>query len=228
MMSMTHVRTIPLVFRDCSILAVMVSAIPILLMTHTPRIFAQDLHIESEKSLLDSATEAWLNGAAPHALDILEQGLREDSSSLALRKLRGDILTTTRRNQQALETYEAILNKFPKSLAVRWAKWSVFTRLGQGDLAINEFKRLAQHTPTNPLVPLRLAQALRKLDRLEESVEWYQKAVDLVPEMSGWRLNLARALFDVLQYDKARKEVQQVLKNLLLVDHRWKWQPAIF
>jgi tetratricopeptide (TPR) repeat protein len=85
--------------------------------------------------------------------------------------------------------------------------------LGNGDLAITELERIAQSVPNNPLVPLRLAQELRKLDRLEESVQWHQKAVELVPEMSGWRLNMARALFDVLQYDDARKAVQHVLQK---------------
>lgn len=149
----------------------------------------------------------------PLALEILKQGLREHSHSLAFRKLRGDILTTTRRNQEALDGYETILKKTPGSLAVRWAKWNVLTRLGKGDLAITELERIAQSVPDNPLVPLRLAQELRKLDRLEESVEWHQKAVTLVPEMPGWRLNMARALFDVLQYDDARKAVQHVLQK---------------
>jgi tetratricopeptide (TPR) repeat protein len=191
----------------------MAIAISFLLVTHVPLIFAQGHETESENAVINRATEAWMNGASPLALDILEQGLREHSHSLALKKIRGDILTTTRRNQEALENYEAILKESPESLPVRWAKWSVLTRLGNGDLAITELERIAQSVPNNPLVPLRLAQELRKLDRLEESVQWYQKAVELVPEMSGWRLNMARALFDVLQYDNARKAVQHVLQK---------------
>ncbi len=176
--------------------------------------FAQDRHIQSEDIVIERATEAWLDGSIPQALDIIQEGIREQSDSLALQKLRGDILATTRRNQEALENYEAILKQSPEYLPARWAKWGVLTRLGQGDQAIDELERIAQYTPTNPLVPLRLAQELRKLDRLEESVEWYKKAVALVPDMPGWRLNMARALFDVLQYDNARKEVQHVLKQV--------------
>ncbi len=176
--------------------------------------FPQAHVIESEDIVIERATEAWLDGSPPHALDIVEEGLLEHSHSLALKKLRGDILATSRRNQEALENYEAILKDSPEYLPARWAKWSVLTRLGQGDRAIDELERIAQHTPMNPLVLLRLAQDLRKLDRLEESVEWYKKAVTLAPKMQGWRLNLARALFDVLQYDGARKEVQSVLKNV--------------
>jgi tetratricopeptide (TPR) repeat protein len=191
----------------------MVSAVTVLMTAHGTVVFAQDHEINSEDKVAHRASEAWIDGSSPLALDILEQGLHEHSHSLAFRKLRGDILTTTRRNQEALEEYEAILKETPESLDVRWAKWSVLTRLGIGDLAITELERIAQTVPSNPLVPLRLAQELRKLDRLEESVQWHQKAVELVPEMSGWRLNMARALFDVLQYDGARKAVQHVLQK---------------
>jgi tetratricopeptide (TPR) repeat protein len=86
--------------------------------------------------------------------------------------------------------------------------------MGRADAAIAEFQRIAQGAATNPLGYLRLAQELRKVDRLEESVQWQQKAVELVPEMPGWRLNMARALFDVLQYDEARKAVQHVLQTV--------------
>jgi tetratricopeptide (TPR) repeat protein len=191
----------------------MVSAVTILMIAHGTFVFAQDHEFNTEDAVADRAREAWIDGSSLQALDILKDGLHEHSDSLALKKLRGDILTTTRRNQEALDVYEAILKESPESLTVRWAKWSVLTRLGNGDLAITELERIAQSVPNNPLVPLRLAQELRKLDRLEESAQWYQKAVELAPEMSGWRLNMARALFDVLQYDDARKAVQHVLQK---------------
>ena len=213
MMLISHIRTHQFWLSYFRKLVRVVSAVTFLMLAHGTFVFAQGHEIESEDAVVDRATEAWIDGSSPHALDILEQGLREHSHSLALRKLRGDILTTTRRNQEALDDYEAILKETPESLAVRWAKWSVLTRLGNGDLAISELERIAQSVPDNPLVPLRLAQELRKLDRLEESVQWHQKAVELVPQMSGWRLNMARAQFDVLQYDDARKAVQHVLQT---------------
>jgi tetratricopeptide (TPR) repeat protein len=212
MMFISHIRPHQFWLSYFRKLVRVVSAVTFLMLAHGTFVFAQGHEIESEDAVVDRATEAWIDGSSPHALGILEQGLREHSHSLALRKLRGDILTTTRRNQEALDDYEAILKETPESLAVRWAKWSVLTRLGNGDLAISELERIAQSVPDNPLVPLRLAQELRKLDRLEESVQWHQKAVELVPQMSGWRLNMARAQFDVLQYDDARKSVQHVLQ----------------
>lgn len=192
----------------------MIGAVAVLLFVHPSFVSAQGHVINSEETVVKHATEAWIDGSPLEALDIVEEGLREYSRSLPLRKLRGDIRTTIRQNQDALEDYETILQETPGALAVRWAKWSVLTRMGKANLAIAEFQRIAQTAPTNPLGYLRLAQELRKLDRLEDSVEGYQKAVELAPEMAGWRLSLARALFDVLHYDDARKEVQEVLKTV--------------
>ncbi len=175
---------------------------------------AQDPKRSSGDMVANQAKVAWMNGSPNRALEILDQGTQEFPQFFPLQKLRGDILTTIRRNQEALEAYEAVLQGEPESLGIRWAKWSVLTRLGEGDLAIAELQRIAKREPDNPLVHLRLARELRKLDRLEESLESYRQAVKLSPELLGWRLSLARALFDVLDYEGARKEVEDVLQKV--------------
>ncbi|MCG8556957.1 MAG: tetratricopeptide repeat protein [Proteobacteria bacterium] len=45
-------------------------------------------------------------------------------------------------------------------------------------------------------------------------MESYKKAVQLVPDLLSWRLGLARAYFDVLDYLSAHDEVQSLLKKL--------------
>jgi len=188
----------------------------IVLMTWSmsPCAFAEDQQMNAGDMVADRVEAAWMDGSATRALTILEQGIRDHPHALALQKLRGDILATSRREQEAIQAYEAVLQRTPEALDVRWAKWSVLLRSGQGDRAIGELRRIAQYDANNPLVPLRLAQELRKLDRLEESLEWYQKAVALAPDYPGWRLALARARFDVLDGRGARDEVQRVLKTV--------------
>jgi tetratricopeptide (TPR) repeat protein len=90
----------------------------------------------------------------------------------------------------------------------------VLTRSGQGEESIAELGRIAGVDVRNPLVHLRLAQELRKHDRLEESLESYKKAVELAPDLLGWRLALARARFDVLDYQGADGDVQYVLHKV--------------
>jgi predicted Zn-dependent protease len=157
-----------------------------------PVAFAADPPGLSEEQTIEQANEMWESGAIIPALEILDQGIEDYPDALALQKLRGDILATSRGPQEAVAAYETVLAKKPTALNVRWAKWSVLTRWGQGEESIAELRRIAQIDIQNPLVHLRLAQELRKLDRLEESLESYKKAVELAPNVLSWRLALAR------------------------------------
>ena len=183
-------------------------------LTMGPFAFAEDPALRSEEQVAEHAKAVWESGAINPALEILDQGIQDHPHALTLQKLRGDILATSRGFQEAVEAYETVLARAPTALDVRWAKWSVLTRSGQGEESINELGRIARVDVQNPLAHLRLAQELRKLDRLEESLESYKKAVELVPDLLGWRLTLARARFDVLDYQGAEADVQYVLHKV--------------
>ncbi|MFQ5992150.1 MAG: tetratricopeptide repeat protein, partial [Nitrospiraceae bacterium] len=193
----------------------MVLGVPLLVMlTLEPFAFARESQFLSEERVAEDAKGAWENGAINSAMDILDQGIQDNPDALTLHKLRGDVLATSRRPHEAVEAYESVLARKPTALDVRWAKWSVLMRSGQELESIAELQRIAQVDVQNPLIHLRLAQELRKLDRLEESVESYKKAVQLVPDLLSWRLGLARAYFDVLDYPAAYEEVQYVLQRV--------------
>jgi len=175
--------------------------------------WAQDLPHASPERLEEQAKAMWESGAVTPALDVLEEGIQHHPGALTLHKLRGDILATSRGPQEAVRAYETALAQQPAALEVRWAKWSVLMRWGQAAESLAELQRIAQIDRRNPLTQLRLAQELRKLDRLEESLEAYQNAVTLAPELLGWRLALARARFDILDYRGADADVQYVLNH---------------
>jgi len=183
-------------------------------LTIVPYSFAEDPALHSEEQVAERAKGAWESGAINPALDILDKGIHDHPDALMLQKLRGDILATFRGPDEAVQAYETVLAKMPAALDVRWAKWSVLVRSGQGDEAIAELRRMALVDVQNPLIHLRLAQELRKLDRLEESLVSYKKAVELVPDLIGWRLALARARFDLLDYQGAEDDVQDVLHKV--------------
>ncbi len=190
----------------------MLLGVPLVLtLTMGPFAFAEDPSLRSEEQVAEHAKAVWESGAIPAAIEILDQGIQDHPQALTLQKLRADILATSRGPREAVEAYETVLARTPTALDVRWAKWSVLTRSGQGEESIAELGRIAKVDVQNPLVHLRLAQELRKLDRLEESLESYKKAVELVPDLLGWRLALARARFDVLDYQGADADVQYVL-----------------
>ncbi len=177
-------------------------------------VFAEVPSLRSEEEIVEQVKAVWESGAISNALEILDQGIHDYPHAQTLQKLRADILTTSRGPQEAVAAYETVLARTPAALDARWAKWSVLIRSGQGEESIAELKHIAGIDDQNPLAHLRLAQELRKLNRLEESLESYKKSVELAPDMLGWRLALARARFDVLDYDGAASDVQYVLHNI--------------
>lgn len=179
----------------------------------TTQAFAEEQQDETIDAIAELAEAEWLDGNPSQALHVMGPGLQAHPDDFRLLKLRADVLATaSRRHQEAVEAYDVILDEHPESLEIRWAKWSVLLRAGQQDQAIAEFQRIAQLDVNNPIVALRLAQELRKVDLLEESLEWYKKAVAMIPDMVGWRLALARAKLDVLDGRGARDEVEYVLR----------------
>lgn len=168
----------------------------------------------SAERVAEQAKAVWESGAPLAALELLDQATQADPEALALHKLRGDILATFRGPKEAVQAYDLVLATQPAALDVRWAKWSVLVWWGQDNEAIAELRRIAHIDRRNPLIHFRLAQELRKIDRLEESLESYTQAVHLMSDMLSWRLALARARFDVLDYQGAEAEVQTVLQRL--------------
>ncbi|BCA53610.1 conserved exported protein of unknown function [Nitrospira sp. KM1] len=168
----------------------------------------------SEEQVAERATDSWESGATDHAIEIIEGWTEHHKPTRKLNKLRGDILATSRHPGEAIQAYDAALADDASALDIRWAKWGVMTRTGQGDDAIEELQHIANLDSQNPLVHLRLAQELRNKDRLEESLDSYKKAVELAPDLLNWRLAMARARFDVLDYQGAADEVQYVLHRI--------------
>lgn len=162
---------------------------------------------------VEQAKAAWDRGAVTTALEILDHGLSVHPEAVTLHKVRGDILSTFRNPQEAVQAYDRVLAAQPAALDVRWAKWGLLVRWGQEEEAIAELYNIARIDAKNPLIPWRLAQELRKLDRLEESLEAYKRAVERKPELLGWRLALARARFDVLDYQGADADLHYVLDH---------------
>lgn len=175
---------------------------------------AEDSSVRSVEKTVEQAKAAWESGAVASALDLLDQGIHDHPQALVLHQLRGDMLSTFRDPKEAIQAYDQVLAADPAMLGVRWAKWAVLVRWGQEAEAIAELRSIAQVDVKNPLAHWRLAQELRKIDRLEESLESYKRAVELKPELLGWRLALARARFDVLDYQGADADLQYVLEHV--------------
>lgn len=168
----------------------------------------------SVEQIAEQAKTEWDSGAVTAAIELLDQGIQDHPEAPVLHKLRGDILSTVRDSQEALLAYDQALASAPTAVDVHWAKWGLLVRWGRGDDAIAELQHIARIQTSNPLIHWRLALELRKLDRLEESLESYKRAVELKPDLLGWRLALARARFDVLDYSGADADLRYVLQHV--------------
>src|SRR3970040_2523309 len=132
-------------------IAMLIGVSLVVTLTMGPFAFAKDPALRSEEQVAEHAKAVWESGAINPALEILDQGIQEHPHALTLQKLRGDILATSRGFQEAVEAYETVLARAPTALDVRWAKWSVLTRSGQGEESINEVGRIARVDVQNPL-----------------------------------------------------------------------------
>ncbi len=173
-------------------------------------VYAEVEDFEDQK-ILRSAKKTWLRGASYHALEMVEEGLQRFPKNSSLHLLRGKIYVSMRKNNLAIQAYDTAIKGAPHSIDARWAKWALLTRMGKREFAVRELRQMESKDEKNPVLRLRLAHDLRKLDRLDEALLQYREAVSLAPQMTGWRLYVARALYDVLDYEAAQQEVDQVL-----------------
>lgn len=173
---------------------------------HAVAMAAEDL-----SGLIAELSQAWQQGRSKDFADRFDEALRLVPQDYRVHKAYGDFLTANRRNQEALAAYRRAAELAPNALDVHWAMWSLFDRMGDQNRAILSLQEVARLDPENPLARLRLAKALRNVERLEESADSFRRATELDPDHLVYRLPYARALYDVLQYEQARREVETVL-----------------
>ncbi len=166
--------------------------------------------------------EAFLHqGTLYLALERLREAARLAPGDYRLYKVRGDVLMSFRRNEEAVAAYREAAARAPDALDVQWALWALLDRMGAQRQAIESLQEIVRLDPDNPLAHLRLARALSQADRLEDAALSYRRAVELEPDHPALRLQLARALFDILDYPGSRREVDRVLTRTRQGEPEW-------
>jgi tetratricopeptide (TPR) repeat protein len=155
------------------------------------------------------------------ALERLSEAARLAPGDYRIPKLRGDVLMSFRRNEEAVAAYREAAALAPDALDVHWALRTLLDRMGAHHRAIASLREIVRLEPDNPLAHLRLAKALSQVDRLEEAVLSFRRAVDLTPDNLAIRLQFARALYDVLNTAGARQQVDMVLARAEVGSPEW-------
>ncbi|MDT7043673.1 tetratricopeptide repeat protein [Candidatus Nitronereus thalassa] len=164
------------------------------------------LMVEAEALLNQFQFQATLNH--------LDKAIQLFPKSPDLHKKRGDVLMILRQNQESLSAYRQALTLAPDFLEGHWALWALLDRLSRNpEEALQTLIQIAALDAQNPLIQLRVARKLRELRRFEESVTYFQRAVNIEPDHSAYRLYLARALFDIRKSKAALQELEWVLSH---------------
>ena len=102
----------------------------------------------------------------------------------------------------------------PSALDVRWSKWSLLVRSGQGEQSIKELRRIAAVDAHNPLIPICVSRGNSEssITSRPHSSRTRKRWNSRQTCMGGdWRWPAAR--FDVLDYEGAVNDVQYVLDH---------------
>ena len=95
---------------------------------------------------------------------------------------------------------------------------SAFLQSGRYPDALRELLLAEKADPTNPIVQNNLGLTYFIRERSDVAQKHLRKAVELKPEYTEARNNLARVLIELGQYDKAISELKTVMKDLTYGD----------
>ena len=155
-------------------------------------------------------------------LEALDEAIQLSPTSSALHKKRGDVLMILRRNREALAAYRQAVVLDPDRVEGYWALGALLDRMSvDPEERLMPLIHIARVDLDNPLAQLRVGRKLREMDRFEDSLESFRRAVELEPNHLVYRLLLGRALFDVLDYRAARQEVEWVLSHASPGSSEW-------
>ena len=89
------------------------------------------------------------------------------------------------------------------------SRWRLLERGGRDDEAIAQYTTAVTANPTFVAAHLKLADALRRNDRLEPALTHYRRVIDLQPADVGARFGEAMALVRLERYAEARERLTE-------------------
>ena len=177
---------------------------------------------EKVEQLVAEAEEFLEQFRVQAGLEALDEAIQLSPTSSALHKKRGDVLMILRRNREALAAYRQAVVLDPDRVEGYWALGALLDRMSvDPEERLMPLIHIARVDSGNPLAQLRVGRKLREMDRFEDSLESFRRAVELEPNHLVYRLLLGRALFDVLDYRAARQEVEWVLSHASPGSSEW-------
>jgi len=105
-------------------------------------------------------------------------------------------------------------NRDPKEPSVRYNLGRLFEQEGREEESNAEYTAFLEAAPDDPRAPgirLRVARHLESTRQLDQALVQYQKLVETHPDKPGLRQMYADVLYQLLKYDEAYDQYQQIL-----------------
>lgn len=116
-----------------------------------------------------------------------------------------------RRLAQARAAFDTLLAQYPNDPSVHYG-FGVFMLSQDADLALKEFKRELEISPSHYAAMTQMAFEYMKRDQFTEALPLAEKAVQLAPKLYAARNVLGRVLLELGQVDRAIKELEEGVK----------------
>jgi tetratricopeptide (TPR) repeat protein len=116
-----------------------------------------------------------------------------------------------RRMEDARAAFEMLLAQYPNDPNIHYP-FGVYMLSQDADLAMKEFKRELEISPSHFPAMVQMAFEYLKRDQFEEALPLAEKAVQLAPKLFAARNVLGRVLLELGQIDRAVKELEAGVK----------------
>ena len=144
----------------------------------------------------------------------MTMALRPDHIDALL--MTAELLEDLERFDLATEVYDTVPRDDPSFHAAELGRAEALRRSGREDAAIEVLRQLAESHGHLPLVHVTLGDTLRGMERFEEAIGPYNKAVDLIgtPEEQHWIIFFARGISyeRTDQWEKAEADFRKALE----------------
>lgn len=116
-----------------------------------------------------------------------------------------------RRNEDARAAFDVLLAQYPNDPNVHYP-FGVFMLSQDADVAMKEFKRELEISPSHFPAMVQMAFEYLKRDQYDDALPLAEKAVQLAPKLYAARNVLGRVLLEVGQIERAVKELEEGVK----------------
>ena len=116
-----------------------------------------------------------------------------------------------RRQPQARAAFDMLLSRYPNDPNVHYP-FGVFMLAQDADVALKEFKRELEISPSHFPAMVQMAFEYLKRDQYNDALPLAEKAVQLAPKLYAARNVLGRVLLELGQVDRSIKELEEGVK----------------